>query len=152
MGSPGTTARRLAGALLSLTAAAAVLAGCGGSEPAAVAGASPAARSGPFRLDPAELRQSLGRAGINVRRRPGSPGPGVPLPGARRSLRWLTSGGTLVDVFFFDAPTTAMRARPSLGGVSSVLLRLNAVAVVRRRADDTPRFARAFARAGVQGA
>jgi hypothetical protein len=151
MGAPSPSRGAGIAALLATLAVVAAVAGCGGSH-TSVAQANPRATGapapGPFRIDAAEIAHRLGRAGIHVRRRPGAPGPGVPEPGARRSIRWETSDGTVADLFFFDDPATAMRARASLGGPSAVLLRLNAVAVVRHRANDAPRFAQAFLSTG----
>jgi hypothetical protein len=151
MGAPSPGRGAWIAALLATLAVVAAVAVCGGGR-TSVAQANPRATGapapGPFRIDAAEIAHRLGRAGIHARRRPGEPGQGIPEPGARRSMRWETSGGTVADLFFFDNPATAMRARASLGGPSAVLLRLNAVAVVRHRANDTPRFIEVFLSTG----
>jgi hypothetical protein len=125
MGAPSPGRGAWIAALLATLAVVAAVAVCGGGR-TSVAQANPRATGvpapGPFRIDAAEIAHRLGR--------------------------WETSGGTVADLFFFDDPATAMRARASLGGPSAVLLRLNAVAVVRHRANDAPRFAQAFLSTG----
>jgi hypothetical protein len=80
-----------------------------------------------------------------LRRRPHLRRAGEPARDRRPGTRPVSH---LADLFFFDDPATAMRARASLGGPSAVLLRLNAVAVVRHRANDTPRFTEVFLSTG----
>jgi hypothetical protein len=153
MGAPSPGRGAWIAALLATLAVVAAVAGCGGGR-TSVAQANPRATGapapGPFRIDAAEIAHRLGRAGIHARRRPGAPGQGIPEPGARRSIRWETSGGTVADLLFFDDAAWAMRGRASLGGPSAVLLRLNAVAVVRHRANDTPRFTEVFLSTGTR--